>query len=122
MVLPEMERTIARLDHPIYHLDGPGAICHFSALAELPHLKAIQWVPGEGNPSPRHWPDLLKRILSAGKSVHVSMSAEDVEPLIDEVGPRGLFIATGTATEEEARSLLKRVEVATARAVGRGKA
>lgn len=122
MVMPEMERTVGRLDHPIYHLDGPDAICHLDALGELPHLKAIQWVPGDGNPSPRHWPKLLRRILAMGKSVHVNMPAEDVEPLIDEVGPKGLFISTGVGTQEEAEALIRTVEAASARAVGRGAA
>ncbi|HNZ39698.1 MAG TPA: hypothetical protein PKN69_09230 [Candidatus Latescibacteria bacterium] len=120
MVMPEMERFVGRLDHPIYHLDGPNAICHLDALSQLPHLKAIQWVPGDGNPSARYWPDLLKRILAMGKGVHVYVPAEDVEPLIDEVGPKGLFITTGVGTPEEAVSLLRRVEIATARAAHRG--
>ena len=120
MVVPEMKEIVARLDHPLYHLDGPGAIKHLDALLELPKLRAIQWVPGDGNPSPRHWPDLIRRILSAGRGVHASVPPEDVEPMIDEFGPRGLFFSTWCDSAEEAKSLIRRAEVASARAVRRG--
>ena len=48
-----------RLDHSLYHLDGPDAIKHVPALMELEKLDALQWTCGAGQPDgacPRWYP------------------------------------------------------------------
>ncbi|MFZ5516268.1 MAG: hypothetical protein ACOY90_06495 [Candidatus Zhuqueibacterota bacterium] len=66
-VKPELDATIARLDHPFYHLDGIGELPHLDALLQMPKLKGIQWVPGDGKPDVSRWPEIYRKISEAGK-------------------------------------------------------
>ena len=66
--LPAFRREVAKLDHSIYHLDGPDAIQHLESLCSVPELDMIQWQPGAG----RHdmdWSDLYARIDRLGKGL-----------------------------------------------------
>ena len=69
-------------------------------------------VPGAGEVSPAHpkWRPLLKRIIAAGKRVHLGVAPEEIEELLSDVPADGLFISTWCASEGEARELLWRVE------------
>lgn len=109
---PAIAEQTRRLDHVIYHLDGPGALQHLETLLSLPRLHAIQWVPGAGNESAAHprWRPLLRRIISAGVRLHMGVAPEEIEPLLAEIPARGLFLQTGCGSEEEARELLRKVE------------
>jgi len=116
-VLPEVERMAKWLDHSIYHLDGPGAIQHLDMLLEIPELHGIQWVPGAGAPPAKEWPELLKRIQSAGKLLNIHAPASDVEELLGMLSPKGLLIDTHCGSPDEARHLLKQAETWTARSL-----
>ncbi len=116
-VLPEVERMAKWLDHSMYHLDGPGAIQHLDMLLEIPELHGIQWVPGAGAPPAKGWPELLKRIQSAGKLLNIGVDKDDIEPLLDVISPKGLVINTGCSSREEAEDLLNKAEAWTARAM-----
>lgn len=111
--LEEVQVLSRFLEYPAYHLDGPGAVAHLDALLEIPELRLIQWVPGEGNPNPVHWMPLLKRVRAAGKLLHLYGSPGDLEPLIEELGPEGWILSTGTATPEEADALVARAATLT---------
>jgi len=63
-----VEKEAALLDHSIYHLDGPGALCHVASICASPHLDAIQWVPGAGNKALPEWPDVLRKVQNLGKA------------------------------------------------------
>jgi hypothetical protein len=104
---PELQAQTEWLDHALYHLDGPGALQHLDALLEIPGIRAIQWVPGAGAPPPLEWLPLLRRIQQAGKGLHLSLAASEVETALRELSPRGLFLATHCASVEEAEALLK---------------
>ena len=108
-VAPYLEEQCRRLDYSVFHLDGPSCICHVDALLALPSLDAVQWTPGaalEGAGSPR-WYDLYRRILRGGKSALIlGVQPEEVEPLVRELGPEGLFISTTVSSEAEGRRLL----------------
>lgn len=111
-VLPALSEQCAWLDYAMFHLDGTQAIPQLDNLLSIESLRAIEWTPQAGLPgggSPR-WYDLYRRIRRAGKSVQaIDVRPEEVEPLIDAVGPEGLFIMTRTGTEAEAHDLLDRV-------------
>ena len=109
LFLPPLVETMHTVDHRIYHLDGPGALHHLDALLDLPELQAIQWVPGAGGGGIMEWIPLVERIQAAGKAVQVSVSPDQVEPLLGMVRPEGLLIHTGCKTEGEARRLVDRV-------------
>ena len=85
------------------------------ALLEIPSLQAIEWTPrrlsvGDSGGHPRHW-DLYRRILDGGKSVQaIGVNPDEVIPLLDACGGKGMFITTNAATEAEARALSEQVE------------
>ena len=112
-VLPALVEQCEWLDYSMYHLDGTQAMVHVDRLLEIESLDAIEWTPQAGiesGGSPR-WYDLYRRILNAGKSVQlVEVKPEEVIPLLDAVGGKGMFIITDAATEAEARALIEQVE------------
>ena len=110
LFVPALERQLAYLDHAVYHVDGIEAFRHVPALCELPRLQAIQILPGAGKPSPLHYMDVLKQVQAGGKNLHISIPAAEVETALAELSARGLFLATGCATEAEARDLLAKAE------------
>ncbi len=109
-VTPTLTRQCDYLDYAMYHLDGTQAIIQLPNLLEIEAIKAIEWTPQAGIPgggSPE-WYDLYRTIKKAGKSVQaIDVAPHEVLPLIDAVGPEGLFIITSCPTEREARALLK---------------
>ncbi|NQU11065.1 hypothetical protein HQ590_09765, partial [bacterium] len=111
-VVPALAEQCAWLDHALYHLDGTQAMHQLDALLAIEALDAIEWTPQAGIPgggSPQ-WYDLYRRIKAAGKSVQaVGVAPQEVLPLIDAVGPEGMYIMTTTGTEAAARELLRQV-------------
>ena len=105
-VLEEIEREVDFLDASIFHLDGPGALRHLDRLLEIPGLHGIQWVPGAGQPSVRHWIPVLRRIQDAGKAIQVYGPPEDLPALLDDLRPEGLMYLTSCRSEEESIQLI----------------
>ncbi len=110
LFLPVIERQTRYLDHTVYHVDGVGAFAHVPALCELPRLQALQILPGAGKPGPLHYMDILKTVQAAGKNLQISLSPDEIQPALEQLSARGLFISTWARTEAEARELLKKVE------------
>jgi hypothetical protein len=112
-VVPPLAAQCEWLDYSLYHLDGTQAVQHLDALLEIETLDAIEWTPQAGVPgggSPR-WYDLYRRIRAGGKSVQaVGVEIDEVVPLLDAVGPAGLFIITCAPDERAAERLLAAVE------------
>lgn len=110
-VLPNLREQCRRLDHSIYHWDGPGQIPHLDLLLSIPELDAIQWTPGAGREpvgSPQWFP-LYRRIRQAGKSVVLlGIAPEHIERVMSELGPEKLLVTTATGSEDEGRELLKK--------------
>ena len=106
--LPPLVDLIDSLDYAMYHLDGPDAISHVDTLLGIRNLRAIQWIPGAGNEDMRRWYELLRHILSHGKSVQVNARVEEIDELVSAVGPKGLMITNRSVTGEQAEDLLSR--------------
>ncbi len=109
-VLPELLNEIKHLDASIYHLDGPGALKHIDSLLDIAELKGIQWVYGAGQPSAKHWIPILKKIQNKGKLIHVSVTPDDITPLIENLRPEGVMFELWCSSEQEANDILKYVE------------
>ena len=109
-VVPYLAEQCAHLDCTVYHLDGPEAIQHLDLLLEIPHLNAIQWTPGAGQPgcgSPQWYP-LLERIRAKGKAaLWLGLGMNEIQPLIERFGPAGLYISASARSREEALDLLR---------------
>jgi hypothetical protein len=113
-VVPHLKTQCQHLDYSLYHLDGTNAFQHLDALFEIEELQAIEWTPQAGKPqggSPE-WYDLYRRIRAAGKSVQaVCVQVDEVIPLLDAVGPAGVFIVIYDPIHElELEKLIKEVE------------
>ena len=109
LILPELIEEIRYLKgNTIFHLDGPGALKHLDSLLEIPELTGIQWVYGAGQPSAKHWLDILKKIQRAGKTINIGLQREDIEAIFTELDPRGLSCYFDFEyTEKEAQEILE---------------
>ena len=112
-VVPALTAQCEWLDNSIYHLDGTQAMCHLDTLLSIKPLDAIEWTPQAGiEPGGnKRWHDLYKRILAAGKSVQVvNVELDDIKPLIDAIGTKGVYMLIQFKDQKEADRALKIVE------------
>ena len=111
--LPYLRRQCERLDYVLYHLDGVEAVKHLDSLLAVESIQAIQWVSGAGQPTGGDpcWYELYRRILGGGKGLQVKVAYEQqIVPLIETLGPEGLFIRYAAPDEGAAQSILRTVE------------
>ena len=108
-VMPEIVELARWLDYSFYHLDGPNAIQHVPALLEIEELGGIQFVPGAANEHlpATHWLPLYRQIQAGGKRVQIFARYDEVESLLRELDPRGVFIRTSAPSYEAAEALLR---------------
>ncbi len=107
--LPLIRREIEPMDRVIFHLDGKGVARHLDRLLEIEKIDAIQWVQGVGDDEPlQQWVPLIRRIQDAGKSVVLDFKASELEGLIDELRPEGLFLCISCDASSHS-DILKRV-------------
>lgn len=103
-VVPSLTEQCEWLGYAMYHLDGTQAMCHLDALLDIDALDAIEWTPEtgiEGGGDPR-WHDLYRKILDAGKSVQaIGVGRDQIVPLLDAVGGKGMYIATDFVIDSE---------------------
>jgi 5-methyltetrahydrofolate--homocysteine methyltransferase len=99
-VMPDLEALSRHLDHAFYHLDGKGEIPHLDRLLSLQRLRGIQWIPGDGQPPPEEWLDLLRRIRDGGKLCQVFVTPEGALRIVRTLGGKGfLFVVRGDYEE-----------------------
>jgi len=112
-VKPELAASCKRLDHAFYHLDGIGQLPHLDSLLAIKELKGVQWVPGAGQPHCKHWPDVYRKIIKAGKRAQFIDSWREFDALVEQVGGAENFIIFGGARQDErheVEAFLKRYE------------
>ncbi len=107
-VKPELEATVAKLQNPFYHLDGPGQLKHLDSILTIERLKGVQWIPGAGQPDVTHWPEVYQKILSAGKRTQLFSNQSEhglevLERLADQLGTlkNVAYIHYGDISEEK---------------------
>jgi len=105
----EIAEEVEWLDHSIFHLDGPDAVRHLDTLCSLKKLQAIQFVVGAGGGSVASWMHVFKRIQAAGKAMHISIDAAELDEFMQSLHPEGVMLAMSAPSIEEAESIIKRV-------------
>jgi hypothetical protein len=118
-VKPYLSAQCEWLDFSMYHLDGETALQHLDDLLSIEALDAIEWTPMGASvhdaTRPRggspHWYDLYKRIRKAGKSVQaIGVEEHEVIPLIDAIGPEGLYMSVSVSTPDAAEKLAEKIQ------------
>ncbi len=99
-VMPDLVACCDYLDHGFYHLDGKGEIPHLDHLLSIDRLRGIQWIPGDGQPTPDQWLDLLKRIRDGGKLCQVFVTPEGARHIVRNLGGRGFLLVIGQSANE----------------------
>ena len=103
-VVPYLRQSVKYLEYSMYHVDGHQCLENVESLLKIEELDAIEWTPDPQVPpggSP-HWYDLYKKILNAGKSLWVAnIDVDDVIPLLDAIGPKGVYLNVVTASGEQ---------------------
>ena len=84
-VLETLREDTERLAHTIYHLDGIGELNHLEDILSLEKLDAVQWVPGDGQPSAPHWLDVYRTIQKSGKGMMIVGSPRDYLEVLWEI-------------------------------------
>jgi hypothetical protein len=108
-IAPYLRDQCRRLDHTLYHLDGPGATQHLPALLEIPELHGIQWTPGAGQAALDDpcWLPMYRQVLDAGKKLFLfGVPPAQVKPLLAELNRDQVIMSTGCRTQQEAEELL----------------
>jgi len=113
LILPGLTEVCGKFDYVMYHLDGSQCFQHLDHILGVENLKAVEWTPEPGQPGggdPK-WYDLYRRIKAAGRAVQaIWIKPEEIDPLLEAVGPEGMFLQIRVGSETEARRLLDRCE------------
>ena len=107
--LPQLRCELRGMDRAIYHVDGRGVAQHLDVILAQPEIQAIQWVQGLGKDWPiLQWLPLLRRILTAGKSILVDVPMEELEGFMNQMPREGVFLCLGVKEGQEA-AIIQRV-------------
>ncbi len=107
--LPGITEECRFLDATIYHLDGPSALRHLPALLDIKELNAIQWVYGAGGGRATDWLHIYKQCQSAGKGIQLGVGLDELDTIIEELKPEGVWLTVEVRNHDEAEEVLKRV-------------
>jgi hypothetical protein len=94
----------------IHHLDGPGCLRHLDSLLSIKELNMIQWVFGAGRGRASDYIDLYKKIQASGKGLQFQdVEVDEVDRLISELRPEGIWMHVNVTDREQAEAVLKKV-------------
>jgi hypothetical protein len=99
-VVPYLRKSCRFLQYSMFHVDGHQCLGHVDHLLDIDELDAIEWTPDPQVPpgGSSHWYELYRKILYAGKSVWVAnIDVNDVIPLLDAIGGKGVYLNVITA-------------------------
>ena len=101
-----------KLDHSIYHLDGPNALKHLDVLLEIKKLDAVQWVCGAGNDGFNRWIPVYQKVQKAHKGVHLGIDASELDDVFANLKPDGVWFPYigGVKDKEHADKVIERIK------------
>ena len=118
-VQPSLDKQSRRLDHVLYHLDGPDAIRHVPALMEIEGIDALQWTSGAGHfdAASDEWFVIYDQVVAANKSLWLQILDGGVddwirssEKLMNRYDKRLLYFLYPTMSMSDAEKLLSHAE------------
>jgi len=107
--LKRLEEECEFLDHSIYHLDGPGALCHLPSLLSIKKLDAIQWVCGAGNGPATKWIRVRQEIQAAGKGIQLhGFTFDELDFFMEHLSPEGVALCPIIGSVEEGEAFIRK--------------
>lgn len=103
-VFPSLKKACEELEHSVYHLDGIGEIKHLKKLLSIERLGAVQWQPGDGQPSAGNWIPIYQQIMEAGKGIKAEGGFEDFEKIYSQI-PKGLTFEQRIGREQRTSAI-----------------
>lgn len=114
-IVDSLKEQSSKLDHVLYHLDGPDAIKHMDALMEIEGIDALQWTSGDHGPDGtlEEWDIIYDKARAAGKSLWVKVYTGEFEDwirntdrIVQKYGSHSLFLFFPEMSLEQAETLL----------------
>ena len=103
--VPEIKKEGKWCEYATYHLDGPAAMeTHLETLLKIEEIDNVEWTPGVNMP-PTLTPEYTlayKKIQKMKKKLYLLAKPYEIEPLLNELSPKGLFMCTNVDSEDEA--------------------
>jgi len=101
-VQPSLRKQCQKLEHSIYHLDGPDAIKHLDALMEIDELDAVQWQftcgPGQLDGGDEKWFSIYDKVRKANKGLSITLSngtpddwTKSAKRIVNRYGMEGIY-------------------------------
>lgn len=112
-MVPSIKDAASYLDYTLYHVDCPDALRTVDALLEIDEIDCIEFTPGPKVPDggDPQWYPLYRKIKDAGKCVQaVNMKASEVVPLLEAVGPEGMYLMVDFTSERELYETMEAAE------------
>lgn len=107
-VAPYLDEQCEYLDQSMFHLDGHQCICHLDLLLGIEGLDAIEWTPDPQVPSggSPEWYGMYRKIIDAGKCIQaIGVKQDEIVPLLEAVGTKGVYILTNIESPEQAKEI-----------------
>ena len=109
-VFDDLKLQCDRLARSIWHLDGKGMLPHTDQVLNIDSLNAVQYNPGDIEPTSRHWLDLYKKIFDSGKRIMITGPPEDMPVIIQAMGGKGFYYDFHTTDKKHALEFLNECE------------
>ncbi len=115
-IFPILEEQCNKLNHTIYHLDGPGELPHIDYILGIDRLNGIQWVPGAAMEAlnrdcgSEYWLPLYRKILEHKKNLVLYTPYNRVIELLEKLPTtRGVAIQTFCPDSKVAKTLIDKL-------------
>lgn len=110
LILPTLTEECSHFERNIFHVDGKGVLNHLDSILDIPSLQMIQWVFGAGGGCASDYIDVYRRCQAKRKSIMIMCHVRELDFLMENLSPRGVFLQLGgVGTEEDAAAILKKV-------------
>lgn len=118
-VLDSLKQATEKLDHVLYHLDGPEAIKHMDALMEVEGIDSLQWTSGDHGPDGtlEQWDEIYDKARAAGKQLWVKVYSgefkdwlRNTDRIVKKYGSKGLYLFFNDMPLEQAEELMDYAE------------